>query len=176
MSFNFGTQNQVGKQGELVILDWLKTRYDIRDVSCEPTYQKAGVDFLVMPSGVKLEVKTDAVAKRTHNLFFETVSVRTANQKDILGWGLTSTADYLLYLLPEQELLIIPLEALRGLFERIKPNLHEKTVPNKGYQTLGYPIKLEHLRKIAEVRNCPLVNICDWEIKPLRTLCDDQHG
>ncbi|MBW4472432.1 MAG: hypothetical protein KME45_18975 [Stenomitos rutilans HA7619-LM2] len=90
--------------------------------------------------------KLDIAARRTGNLFFETVSVDT---QGIPGWGWTSQADYWIFLIPDQEIIVVHPGKLRSLVWQHQTLLAERTVPNKNYKTLGVPVPLADIRKVA---------------------------
>jgi hypothetical protein len=151
--YNFTTQKKVGKQGEAKIDLWLNfLGYEVEDVSEVPEYQKAGIDrLLTRPdvSSAKAEYKTDIKAKQTGNLFFEKVSVAHLNNP---GWGFNSQADLWIFFIPGQEILVVEPGKFRLLVFEQKKSLEEKTVQNQGYCTIGLPVPLEKVRKIARHR------------------------
>lgn len=147
--YKFSTQHQLGKIGEQIIDQWLEKNYQIQDVSHIPKYQESGIDrILTRPDGstVNVEYKLDQTARRTGNIFFETISV---DNKKIPGWGWSSTADYWIFLIPNQEILVIKPAKLRVLAWQKHAELKEKKISNQGYNTLGVPISLSEVRKIA---------------------------
>ena len=104
--YDFETQRKVGQEGETFLDQWLHPIYKVLDVSGEMKYQQAGIDRVVTRSDgsvITIEYKFDLAAKRTGNLFFETIS----NDKEMIpGWGWSSQADYWIVLIPEQEIRI----------------------------------------------------------------------
>ncbi len=147
--YDFKSQHKIGKQGERIIDGWLQNTYKVRDVSAIPNYQKAGIDRIIdRQDGTSstVEYKFDVAAKRTGNLFFETVAVDSQN---LPGWGWTSQADYWIFLIPEQEIIIVQPGKFRSLVWLHQKVLAERTVPNKNYNTLGVPVPLFDVRKIA---------------------------
>jgi hypothetical protein len=148
--YDFPTQYKVGKAGELVIDHWLQALgYRIDDVSESPEYQKAGIDrLLIRPDGsiTKAEYKTDVKAKQTGNLFFEIVSV---DNRNIVGWGLTSQADLWIFFIPGHEILLIEPGKFRWLVLEQLATLQKKVVQNRGYCTIGLPVPLAKVREIA---------------------------
>ena len=94
----------------------------------------------------RLLTLSTSILPRTGNIFFETVS----NDKErIPGWGLSSQADYWIFLIPEQEILVFKPGRLRTLVWELQKSLKERSVPNKGYNTIGYPTPLIQARKVA---------------------------
>jgi hypothetical protein len=147
--YNFLTQHQVGKSGEVFLDQWLQVSYQISDVSHEPKYQRSGIDrVLTKPDGTMLtvEYKVDATAKRTGNLFFETVSNDARNSP---GWGWSSQADYIIFLIPEQEIIVFETARLRALIWEKRDQLCSKAIPNEGYNTIGYPLSIMEAKTVA---------------------------
>lgn len=147
--YDFKTQKTLGKQGETIIDLWLKKTYKVTDVSDIYRYQKTGIDRIIERqdgTSATVEYKYDIAARRTGNIFFETVAV---DIKNIPGWGWTSQADYWIFLIPQQEIIIIKPGNLRSLVWQKHLLLTERTVPNKNYKTLGIPVPLSDVRKIA---------------------------
>ncbi len=153
--YDFDTQRKVGQEGETFLDQWLSPTYKVLDVSENLKYQQSGIDRVVTrPDGsvITIEYKFDMAAKRTGNLFFETVS----NDKEFIpGWGWSSQADYWIFLIPEQEIIVFKPGKLRALVWELQKSLKERNVANKGYNTIGYPIALIQARKVA------------FQIKPL---------
>lgn len=150
--FDFKTQQQIGQQGELFLDQWLSPSYQIKDVSQEKVYQRSGIDRLVTRndgSVLTVEYKVDKVARRTRNLFFETMS---NDQNEVPGWGWSSKADYWIFLIPEQEILVFKPARLRALAWTLHQSLQRRTVKNQGYCTVGYPIPLEKARAVTSQR------------------------
>lgn len=147
--YDFETQRKVGQEGETFLDQWLHPVYKVLDVSGEMKYQQAGIDRIVTRSDgsvITIEYKFDLVAKRTANLFFETIS----NDKEMIpGWGWSSQADYWIVLVPEQEILVFKPGKLRALVWELQKTLQKRSVPNRGYNTVGYPIPLTQARKVA---------------------------
>jgi hypothetical protein len=147
--YDFATQRQVGREGETFLDQWLSLNYKVLDVSEDLKYQQSGIDRIVTrPDGsiITVEYKFDIAAKRTGNLFFETLS----NDKErIPGWGWSSQADYWIFLIPEQEIIIFKPGELRALVWDSQKLLKERSVANRGYNTIGYPVPLTQARKVA---------------------------
>lgn len=147
--YDFETQRQVGREGETFLDQWLSLNYKVLDVSEDLKYQQSGIDRIVTrPDGsiITVEYKFDIAAKRTGNLFFETLS----NDKErIPGWGWSSQADYWIFLIPEQEIIIFKPGKLRALVWESQKLLKERSVANRRYNTIGYPVPLVQARKVA---------------------------
>lgn len=147
--YDFETQHKIGQAGESFLDRWLYPLYAVTDVSGDSSYQQAGIDrILTRPDGsvFTVEYKVDLAAKRTGNLFFETVS---NDKKARPGWGWSSQADYWLILIPDQEILIFNPDNLRNLVQSLQRTLRQKSIPNRGYNTIGYPIPLCQAQKVA---------------------------
>lgn len=147
--YDFETQHKIGKTGELFLDHWLSNNYRVLDVSRDKDYRQSGIDRVVTRldgSIITVEYKLDIAAKRTGNIFFETIS----NDKEkIPGWGWSSQADYWFFLIPDQEIIVFKPGKLRALVWEIKKSLKERSVANKRYNTIGYPIPLIKARKVA---------------------------
>jgi hypothetical protein len=147
--YSFSSQYKLGKQGEHIVDQWLQNIYKVTDVSSIPRYQEAGIDRIIERTdgtNASVEYKFDIAAKRTGNLFFETVS---NDVQGIPGWGWTSQADYWIFLIPQQEIIVIRPGKLRSLVWQHQTTLEERTVPNKSYKTLGVPVPLSNVKDVA---------------------------
>jgi hypothetical protein len=157
-TYGFSKQNEIGKAGEREIEKWLQRGgLQIIDVSDDSYYQKAGVDRLIMLSdGIlkTVECKTEPKARETGNIFFETISVSKSDKKSP-GWGWTSQADYWIFLIPGQEILVFHPGELRALVWEYRKSLREVPVNNGTYKTVGYPISLD-LAKRRTLQNIAL--------------------
>jgi len=147
--YDFETQWKIGQEGETFLDQWLSPTYKVLNVSEDMKYQQSGIDRVVTRSDgsvITIEYKFDIAAKRTGNLFFETIS----NDKELIpGWGWSSQADYWIFLIPEQEILVFKPGKLRALVWELQKSLKERSVSNNGYNTLGYPMPLTQARKVA---------------------------
>lgn len=111
-----------------------------------------GIDrLLTRPDGsvVTVEYKFDLAASRTGNIFFETVSV---DQRDIPGWGWSSQADYWIFLLTTNEILVVKPSRFRTLVWESRFQTTEKKIPNSNYNTLGVPIPFKKVQEISSYR------------------------
>ncbi|MFZ4664968.1 MAG: hypothetical protein ACOYME_00905 [Prochlorotrichaceae cyanobacterium] len=147
--YDFEIQRKVGQEGEKFLDQWLSSTYKVLDVSEDLKYQQSGIDRVVTRSDgsvITIEYKFDIAAKRTGNLFFETIS---NDKKMIPGWGWSSQADYWIVLIPEQEIIIFKPGMLRALVWELQKTVQKRSVPNKGYNTVGYPIPLTQARKVS---------------------------
>lgn len=152
MSYDFTTKLQEGESAE-AFLD----RFFARQFLISPATraeQRLGVDrwFQCRRTGTRfrVEYKADRTASRTGRAFIETISVdRVGAEKK--GWAHTSTADKLIYWLPEDSLAyVIELSALRAKLPSWTKRFPTRLVPNKGYNTHGVIVPLAELEACAE--------------------------
>lgn len=148
-TYSFSRQNLIGKLGEEMLDKWLRGKYSLTDVSDAPYFKERCIDRILEAPGIStlfIEYKFDKAAKRTGNIFFETTSVDT---KSVPGWGWRTQADYLMILIPSQEIIVLKPEALRALMWKERYSVQEKYVPNVGYKTIGFPISLIKVREYS---------------------------
>lgn len=157
MTYSFNTQYRKGNDAERFIYEQFQGRFSVIPA---PSYlQEQGVDFtftdLVNHQVYTVELKTDTKAAVTGNVFIETVSVDRPGEPPIPGWIHSSTADWLLYYLPNT----MPSRILRISFDRLRDafstwNYSQRRIPNKSnrgdYHTVGMIVPLEKLNQIAE--------------------------
>lgn len=146
--YDFYTQREIGQSGENILDNWLSP-YKVLNVSQDQRYQQLGIDRVATRSDgsvMTIEYKFDITAKRTGNLFFETVS---NDQQGTPGWGWSSQADYWIFLVPHQEILVFKPGDLRALIWQLQKSLKKKIIPNKGYNTIGYPVPLVRAREVT---------------------------
>jgi hypothetical protein len=147
--YEFSAQQKVGEEGEKFLDGWLSPSYKVLDVSADRKYQQSGIDRIITRSDgsiTTVEYKLDRVAKRTNNIFFETIS---NDKESIPGWGWSSQADYWIFLIPDQEIIVFKPGRLRTLVWELQKTVRERVVPNQGYNTIGCPIPLIQARKVA---------------------------
>jgi hypothetical protein len=119
------------------------------NVSSIKEYQDMGIDrLLTRPDGsvVTVEYKFDLAASRTGNIFFETVSV---DRRNIPGWGWSSQADYWIFLLNTNEILVVIPSRFRALVWELRFEIVEKKIQNSNYNTIGIPIPLKKVQEIS---------------------------
>ena len=164
--YDFETQRRVGQEGETFLDRWLGSNHKVLNVSGDARYQRAGIDRVLTRrdnSTITVEYKFDLAARRTGNLFFETMS---NDSRAVPGWGWSSQADYWIFLIPGQEILVFNPGQLRSLAWDLHDQLRRRAVPNRGYSTIGYPIPLVAARKAADEiillnsENLPPVDLC----------------
>ena len=113
--------------------------------------QRAGIDRIYREWGngkeILVEYKSDWKASRTGNVFVETVSVDTENKP---GWAYASQADILIYFLPDDDLVyVMRMEDVRGHLEEWGRRYMKRTIPNRGYGTVGLPVAQWEFEKLA---------------------------
>jgi hypothetical protein len=148
-TYSFEHQELIGKKGEEILDQWFSSMYKILDVSTIKKYQEIGIDrVLARPDGsmINVEYKFDLASLRTGNLFFETISV---DNRNLPGWGWSSQADYWIFLLVCQEIIVVEPQKLRFLIWQLRTEIKEVKVSNQDYNTWGIPIKIDKVRKIA---------------------------
>jgi len=148
-AYDFRERLQAGERGEAV-LDALFTQW-YRIAPATPAQQRHGIDriFTSRESGAQIavEYKTDSTASRTGNAFVETVSVDRAGKP---GWAYTSTATYLMYYVPGDDLLyILTFAALRQQLPRWLATYPTRSIPNRDYATQGILVPLHEFERIA---------------------------
>ena len=90
--YDFETQLKIGQEGETFLDQWLSPTYKVLNVSEDIKYQQSGIDRVVTRSDgsvITIEYKFDIAAKRTGNLFFETISNNSPDNFKLLTveWG-----------------------------------------------------------------------------------------
>lgn len=156
--YSFNGSNNDGKQGEEVIKRYLLNHSNsikclpnitkIDDVSDNKLYQVQDIDFLVIcnKGNVSVEVKTDLVAERTGNIFFETESVVENGTKGCL---LVSKAEILVYYIPASHTAyFIDLPKFQKWFRDNSYKFPPKTVQNFSHTTKGRLISIEKLEQM----------------------------
>lgn len=160
MSYQFSHQHNQGKAAEEFIYRTFQTAFNVIPA---PAYlQEQGVDFTFTDRTShqvhKVELKTDTRANCTGNAFVETVSVARDGQPHQPGWAYTSTADWLLYFLPDR----VPPKIYRIAFEELRVELPfwldaypARLIPNKNrrlgdYHTIGVLVPLAEFEQIAQ--------------------------
>lgn len=146
--YGFKEQLTKGQQSEAELDSFFAQWYTIEPVTMEQ--QRQGIDrvFTRKDNGhvFDIEYKTDWTASKTGNAFVETVSVDTANKP---GWAHSSQADYLIYYVPGDDLVYVI--AFANLRARLHcwQNLPLRTIPNRGYNTIGRLVPLREFERIA---------------------------
>lgn len=150
-AYQFATQKTVGIAGEET-LDKFFGQW--RGLSIRPATdeeQRRGIDrfWTLVASGQQfaVEYKTDHTAGRTGNAFIETVSVDRANKP---GWAVASEAYYLIYFIPEpQTIYCLRMEDVRKRLPTWRMIYPERSILNRGYNTIGILVPLDELERIA---------------------------
>lgn len=92
----FERQKEIGREGEEIVLEYLRERHLVDDVRENKDFQKQDIDFIV--DGVSLEIKTDNNISRTGNIYIETYRG---------GWYEKCKAEYLGVYSPQNRILYI---------------------------------------------------------------------
>ncbi len=155
LTHNFDDSNELGKQGERIIRDFLESfggiaRYE--DVSDNKEYQDKDIDGILWTKkgrAIPVELKTDKYT--TGNIFFETVSNLKYNTP---GCMYKTKAEYLYYYFPNyRRMYCIPMNEYRQWVEEHKHEFPVQRVRNENKKTkqihyaCGYLIPLEKLEE-----------------------------
>jgi len=135
--YDMAEQLSKGEKAELLLDAFFSTKYRIQDVS--RSFQRVGIDrtFTSKATGKSftVEYKTDWTAGRTGNVFLEAEYVGINKQ----GWVFTSTADWLMYFVPDRATIyIIAMRKLRRLYQEWSKQFRmSPPVQNEGYYATG---------------------------------------
>jgi hypothetical protein len=148
-AYDFNERRRAGAQGEVALDAFFAEWYYITPATL--AQQRHGVDriFTDRASGAQIavEYKTDWTASRTGNAFVETISV---DRDSTPGWVYTSSAAYLMYYLPDDDLVyILTLAALRAQLPRWQRTYPTRAIPNYGYFTHGVLVPLHEFERLA---------------------------
>jgi len=160
-TYQFEAQLRKGEAYEAVLDNFFREKFDIQPVQmCD---QRRGIDriFTSKKNGsiLKIEYKADSKAAQTGNAFIETVSVDTQQKP---GWAVYSEADYLIYYIPP--LLtgyVIQMDRLKGKVDLWKERHATRSIPNRGYNTIGVLVPLREFEQLAITVISPLP-ASDW--------------
>ena len=96
-----------------------------------------------------IEYKADKVSQRTGNAFIETVSVQSTI-KTKPGWAYTSCSDYIMYYVLGLEVVyLLDTEELKTVIDSWCDKFPSRTVPNRGYSTIGILVPLDVLESFS---------------------------
>lgn len=148
-AYDFQERLTAGQKGEATLDRFFATWYAIRPAT--RAEQRSGIDriFTRRTDGqiAAVEYKTDWAAHRTGNAFIETVSVDSANKP---GWAFSSKAAILVYYVIDDDLAyIVTFATLREHLLRWQRAYPTRSIPNKGYHTVGLLVPLYELEHIA---------------------------
>ncbi len=149
--YEFETQLRQGESGELFLDDYFCRWYQILPAS--PEQQREGIDriFIRRDNDVEyaIEYKCDKTAARTGNAFIETISVDSQNK---LGWAHYCQADFIIYFVDGcGPAYVISPERLRAQLASWTDCFQRRSIPNKGYNTVGLLTPLGELERLARV-------------------------
>lgn len=165
---NFHKSIIVGSEGERLIFDLLQSMSSIetvQDVVNEEEYRKIDVDFVVTTvKGETLyyELKTEPMAARTRNLFFEVVSNDNYGTE---GCFMYSQADYWMSFIPQTgELYILNTLKCREYITKRASKFHSlKCVSNGHYNSRGYAIPIVDVLANVPHHICRLKELVDYD-------------
>lgn len=150
MTYSFVEQLAQGKRHEAFLDSYFATDFYIRPASADE--ERLGIDrhFTLKSSGQRFTVqyKADSTASRTGNAFIETVSV---DRDSVPGWAYTCTADYLIYYIPPMGLAyLVQPWAIRERVKHWQKKFQCRSIPNKGYKTIGILVPLDEIERISD--------------------------
>jgi hypothetical protein len=112
--------------------------------------QRKGIDriFQSLDGAVwTVQYKADSKAAQTGNAFVELVSV---DKSGVKGWAYTCQAQLLLYYVPPAATIyVVPVVSLKLALARWQGEYQRRTIPNKGYNTIGLLVPLTVLAGLA---------------------------
>lgn len=151
--YDFNTQLDYGEKQEDELYQYFDQDYIVTKTNL--IEQKKGIDAYLenkfTGKKVSVEIKSDKAASSTGNAFIETVSVDT---KKTPGWAYTSQAEYLIYHLPLDKLFyIIKFTWIRKKLDFWRKNCRTRTIPNRGYNTVGLLLPLYFFEQEADNKN-----------------------
>lgn len=140
---DFDVRYEEGMRGEAFLDEYFSRTYEIREATRDE--QRRGIDrFFIRREAqdskvLAIEYKTDKVASSTGNVFIEIVSVDRHGKS---GWAYKSEADYLMYYLPEEDLIYMyEMETIRELLPKWQASYPIKPAKNRDYNTLGIVVE-----------------------------------
>lgn len=168
MTQNFDKQNKIAKIGEDIVKKSIEALYlditfpkkfqKVIDVSEDKEYQDKDIDILILtrinPGRVEstqsFEIKTDLRTASTGNLFIETVTKRDSG-KETIGWINKTTADYLLYYVPQDNVFYnINMDAIRKFIKEKHPKYVETYNKKEKAKNCGYLISIQKIQDYDE--------------------------
>mgnify|MGYP001582985356 FL=1 len=145
----FEDSRAVEARWEGVLDAWL--RADGRDVRpATMAEQWKGIDRVVTDENGEvcgIEYKIDEVARRTGNIFVETVSNDNTGRP---GWAYTSTARWIFYFIVPDRVLCLLTERLRAALPAWLRRFRLKSADNGDYRTVGVVVPIVEAEKVAE--------------------------
>lgn len=148
MVYSFDEQLKVGHEYERQLDEIFSDRFEIQIAS--DSEQRSGIDRHFRSKRdnkhFTVEYKGDNAALRTGNAFVETVSIDRDNKP---GWAFTSQSRLLIYYIPSQIAYIFTFVKLRNQLSRWIDSYPQKSVPNRGYNTIGILVPLNEFERHA---------------------------
>jgi hypothetical protein len=148
---SFGVQDARGATGEARVVEYLQSHGFAVERVTTLREQFEGIDLYATSPRTgerkRLEVKTDYRAAQTGNAAVETVSNDVTGRQ---GWALTTTADFVLYLVDGMDVLYwLTPAAIRAAVPRWAREYRPFAAQNAGYVTTGILVPLRELEVIA---------------------------
>jgi len=144
--YSFRKQRSRGHEGERILDALFGKFFEIRRASA--AQQRQGIDRVMMGKAHKqtlhVEYKTDYTAVTSGNAFIE---LHCAGSP---GWALTSQAQYIAYLVPDQHVYVVNVAKLRTQLTEWERRFEQRTITNRGYMATGLLVPLTCLAEISE--------------------------
>lgn len=153
MEYSFEETLKLGKEGEKVVIEFLRSKIETEDVinlSENKRFQNYGVDGLWVYTSrdtqllraIFFDVKTDFNAHRTGKLFIE---ISSSENKD--GGILSTKAEYFFYYDPiVGRLYELSIYAIKRWYDSYGISMKHESVHNKGYETSGIFVDINYLK------------------------------
>lgn len=146
--YDFKEQLKKGQLYEDKIAEYFGKWYNVE--ATPMPLQRLGIDLILYDNTdgrrLAVEVKADEKTAKTNNVFIETYSAMEDGKE---GWGLTSQADVLVYV-------VVPNYAICLQMAKVQTNINhwrnlygERTVKNKNYTSAGIPVPLWDFKQYA---------------------------
>jgi hypothetical protein len=128
--------------------EWLRTGYVVREATTAEQWR--GIDRVAADGDGEhtIDYKCDLAWARTRNCFIEHTSNAQTGRP---GWALTSEADWLLYFLIPDRVLVLTFVMLRRhllRWQQVYPTRRAKN--EEGYDTLGLCVPVSIVEHVAE--------------------------
>lgn len=150
-TYDFHEQLEKGETFEKELECFFVSKYDITVEQVSLNKQRLGVDrIFTFPNGRKysIEIKTDFLAQKSHNVFVETLSNSKTGKK---GWAYTTTADFLIYFVPgfKKAAVVRPI-VLREKLKEWSIIYKTRYCKNKDYYSAGLLVPWSQFTELSE--------------------------
>jgi len=144
----FHHSSKVEARWARVLDQWLKKRGNtFRDASDEEQWM--GIDRVVLaPKQTTIEYKCDTRAKKTGNIFVETISNNVSGRK---GWAKTCQADWLFYFITPGELLCFEGASFKRMVPTWERRYGTKKARNHTFDSVGLVVPIDAAKTIARL-------------------------